>query len=304
MDFVTIDFETANRHRNSACEIGLTFVENNQIVACKSQRICPPTLDFDFFNVRVHGIHPEDVKDEPKFDKIWSEIGPLLDNKLLIAHNAAFDMSVLRACLDTYDLPYPDVRYSCSYQFSKHIFLNAPAYDLATLCYLNDIQFNHHQAGDDSLATAKLVLQTLQKLDIDDELTFANKIQRPGFIVSRLRGYQPPSTCSSKVTKQLDVPEIYSLKNDPHNLFYGNVVVFTGTLLSMERKIAQMKIRELGGFVGEGVTRDTNFLIVGQQDFRVVGSSGMSGKQKKAMELIEHGAALEILSENEFLRNI
>ena len=81
-------------------------------------------------------------------------------------------------------------------------------------------------------------------------------------------------------------------------------MVFTGTLLSMERKIAQMKIRELGGFVGEGVTRDTNFLIVGQQDFRVVGSSGMSGKQKKAMELIEHGAALEILSENEFLRNI
>lgn len=81
-----------------------------------------PLWIFDFFNVRVHGIHPEDVKDEPKFDKIWSEIGPLLDNKLLIAHNAAFDMSVLRACLDTYDLPYPDVRYSCSYQFSKHIF--------------------------------------------------------------------------------------------------------------------------------------------------------------------------------------
>jgi len=45
-------------------------------------------------------------------------------------------------------------------------------------------------------------------------------------------------------------------------------------------------------------------LIVGQQDYRVVGDDGMSSKQEKAVKLIEKGATLEVISENDFLRNL
>ena len=78
----------------------------------------------------------------------------------------------------------------------------------------------------------------------------------------------------------------------------------TGTLSSMKRIEAQQIIADIGGINQSGVNRDTNFLIVGQQDFRVVGEDGMSSKQEKAIKMIEKGAELEILSEDDFLHSI
>ena len=45
-------------------------------------------------------------------------------------------------------------------------------------------------------------------------------------------------------------------------------------------------------------------LVVGQQDYRVVGDFGMSNKQKKARKLLEKGQGIEILSEIEFLSRL
>lgn len=72
----------------------------------------------------------------------------------------------------------------------------------------------------------------------------------------------------------------------------------------MVRAEAQQKIADIGGILGNTVTKETDFLIVGQQDYRIVGDDGMSSKQKKAIGLIEQGSTLEILSENDFLKNI
>ena len=58
------------------------------------------------------------------------------------------------------------------------------------------------------------------------------------------------------------------------------------------------------GFPSDSVTKQTEVLVVGQQDYRVVGDSGMSGKQKKALDLLAKGQNIEILSEAEFLSRI
>lgn len=72
----------------------------------------------------------------------------------------------------------------------------------------------------------------------------------------------------------------------------------------MVRAEAQQIIANIGGILGNSVTKETDFLIVGQQDYRVVGEEGMSSKQKKAINLIEKGYALEILPEDNFLKNL
>ena len=72
----------------------------------------------------------------------------------------------------------------------------------------------------------------------------------------------------------------------------------------MVRADAQQLIANVGGTLGNGVTKQTDYLIVGQQDYRVVGDDGMSSKQEKAVKIIEKGATLEILSENDFLRSL
>ena len=67
--FVAIDFETANRRRNSACAIGLAAAQASRIVAVRSFLICPPTPQFEFSG--IHGIRWSDVRDAPTFDGLW-----------------------------------------------------------------------------------------------------------------------------------------------------------------------------------------------------------------------------------------
>ena len=63
-------------------------------------------------------------------------------------------------------------------------------------------------------------------------------------------------------------------------------------------------VKDVGGIPMDSVTKNTDVLVVGQQDYRVVGADGMSSKQKKALCLLEKGQNIEILSESEFLERI
>jgi DNA polymerase-3 subunit epsilon len=74
--------------------------------------------------------------------------------------------------------------------------------------------------------------------------------------------------------------------------------------LPMTRNQAKQIIADIGGFPENDITQRTNFLVVGQQDFRVVGESGLSGKQKKALQLLQKGQKIEIMSELDFRQNI
>jgi DNA polymerase III subunit epsilon len=302
MDFVTIDFETATSARNSPCEIGLTFVENNKIVETKSWLIKPIYPVFDSFNVYIHGITEDDVADQPEFDELWQEIKPLIDNRFLIAHNAGFDLSVLRHTLQTYSLPFPELEYSCSYIFSKKVWQGLPGYDLKSLCRHLDIPLNHHRAAPDSLATAELSIKAFEKAEVASKEEFPTKLRT---IVGKLfdGGYKPSETKRDYSTRQVTIVGDPS-KHNPDSIFYGRTVVFTGALSSMLRSQAQQYIADIGGINGNGVTKETDFLIVGQQDYRVVGEDGMSSKQEKAVKMIMKGASLEIISEDDFLRNL
>ena len=59
-------------------------------------------------------------------------------------------------------------------------------------------------------------------------------------------------------------------------------------------------VADLGGVNEDRVTKKTDYLILGNNDFCSSIKDGKSSKQKKAEELILNGAPLEILSENVF----
>lgn len=75
----------------------------------------------------------------------------------------------------------------------------------------------------------------------------------------------------------------------------GSSFVFTGTLEGFTREQAQARAVELGGETPSGVNKALTYLVVG------AGKGAKSSKQKKAEELISAGAALRVLSEEEFL---
>jgi len=301
MDFITIDFETATSQRNTPCEIGLTFVSNGKIADIKSWLIKPHTYPiFDAFNTRIHGISAEEVSAAPTFAELWPDLSSFISGNFLIAHNAAFDFSVLRNSLEFYRISIPDIKYACSYILAKQAWHNLPAYDLKTLCRINDIPLQHHRAAADSEATARLVLKAFESAGvraIDDIPAMLNTTLG----ALRPEGHIPCSVRNQKSRKLEHVVGDPS-KHNSESIFYGKTVVFTGTLSSMTRKDAQQLVADIGGINGNGVNSGTNFLVVGQQDFRIVGDLGISSKQKKAIDLVSKGATLEIIAEEDFLK--
>lgn len=87
---------------------------------------------------------------------------------------------------------------------------------------------------------------------------------------------------------------------DIEHPLYGKVCAFTGTREKMQRKEAMQIMADLGGIPGDGVTKKTNYLILGNNDYSKTIKDGKSTKQKKAKKLILEGADLQIISEQVF----
>jgi len=172
MNFTAIDFETA--HANYPCEIGLTKVENGQIIDSKSWLIKPACFPYmNYWNQRVHGISAANVANSLTFEEQWSELKNWLEDSILVAHNAAFDMRVLRAALEHYNLAIPNVEYFCSVSLSRKIWKNLSSHSLDAVCIHHNIHFNHHRAGDDAKACAMIVLkgfESVQAKSVEDGL--------------------------------------------------------------------------------------------------------------------------------------
>lgn len=87
---------------------------------------------------------------------------------------------------------------------------------------------------------------------------------------------------------------------DENNPLYGKTCVFTGTLDRMNRKQAEKIVECIGGVVGGGVTKKTNYLILGNNDYNAAVKNGKSSKHKKAEEYQSQGIEIEIIPEDLF----
>ncbi|KGX83801.1 3'-5' exonuclease [Pontibacillus marinus] len=175
MDFVALDFETANSSRGSVCSIGLVEYQNGKLKNEYYRLVKPKRNYFSSFNISIHGITKRDVEDAYEFDELWEkEIHGLLEGKLVVAHNAQFDMSVLRAVLDQYNLPYPMLAYNCTVNIAKKIW-HLPQYKLNHVSDYLGIPLNHHQALDDAKASAQILLKAGEHLEAKDEKDLINK---------------------------------------------------------------------------------------------------------------------------------
>ena len=70
----------------------------------------------------------------------------------------------------------------------------------------------------------------------------------------------------------------------------------------MKRDDAWRLIEENGGAWSKSVNKRTDYLVLGMQDYARFRDGKRSDKHKKALELIESGQDLEIISEDDFLR--
>jgi len=326
LDFTAIDFETANGFRGSPCAVGLTKVRGGRVVEEASWLMRPPANHdhFDYHNVRIHGIRAQDVAGRPRFGELFPEIGAFIGADILAAHNAAFDLGVIRSGLEVSGLPGPAYDYVCTVMLSRR------CYSLVS----NSLPFaaeeagvplvNHHDAAEDARACAGILIDIAARNSANSiaELYLSlglNLPHQPAFDPARDALSKPSLSALSAAAVgdgtalvrpfQSGWPEegdnpLPNPDAEPGHPLYGQTVVFTGTL-SMGRPEAKVRSAELGARPESRVTARTTVLVVGDgfvaSDLR---SGRLTGKARRVLELHGRGQLIEVLSEGEFLQMV
>ena len=163
MNFVAIDFETANYARDSACAVGLVKVVGGEIVDKAVHLIKPPTREFVF--TYIHGLTWNDVATSADFGQLWPTLEPLLEGaEFLAAHNASFDRGVLQGCCASYGIAVPSLPFRCTVQMARRAWNIRPT-KLSDVCRKLGIALNHHEALSDAMACARIVLAANDRSD-------------------------------------------------------------------------------------------------------------------------------------------
>ena len=193
---IAIDFETANEQRGSACSVGLAWIEEGEVVRVEERLIRPRDMRFSPFNVAIHGIRPEDVEDADEFPQVMDEFADDFHGATMIAHNAAFDFSVWRACLDLYRRSYPELSYLCSVKMAQKAWPHLGSHKLNVLAAHLGLRFAHHNAAEDAAICARATIAIARSLQVEHIRDVPAAI---GMKVGRLfSGGYAPCTCRLK----------------------------------------------------------------------------------------------------------
>ena len=156
--YVVFDVETPNNRNNRMSAIGISVIEDG-VITENYYTLVNPEQTFDYFNVKLTGISEKTVENAPTFPEVWEKIEPIMSRGMLVAHNAVFDLGVLKHCLEGYGIDWkPYVRYMCTVQMGRRL-LPGISHKLNLLCDYYGISLNHHQADSDSRACAEILLR-------------------------------------------------------------------------------------------------------------------------------------------------
>lgn len=283
-EFIVLDTETTGYDPNydEIIEIAAIRVKNDEIVD-QFSTLVKPQEEISVFTQQLTGITNEMLRDAMDPEDAIKMFLNFAGKDILVAHNAPFDINFLY----DYSFRFFAVELSndflCTYRFSRRAFPDLPNYKLSTLSEIFKICKPSHRSMPDVLAAwdlFKVCREHVTKNDIFDKF----------------------STISKKSSQKIDIsclmPESKDI--DPDNPAYGKTFVFTGTLSKMKREDAMQIVINHGGTCKNSTTKDTQYLVMGIQDYSRFADGEKSNKIKKAEELILRGAELSIISEDVF----
>jgi DNA polymerase-3 subunit epsilon len=299
-DFVVIDIETTGLDPNfdNIIEIGALKVRDHKIIDEFQSLVKPPKMDIytedaavakpyyiDDFITNLTGITNEMLEKSPEIENVLPNFIDFVGKEILVGHNIHFDINFL------YDASMNLLDHSLDNDFldllrvSKKAYPDLPNHKLSTVSQLLGINaITKHRSLADCEITHNCIVAT------------TNYMKSKGITIEDL--FHQNRTWPSSI----DLTQLKATTDtiNPDHLFCNRNVTFTGALEKMSRADAAQLIANLGGNCLNGVTKQTNFLILGNFDYVSSIKNGKSSKLKKAEELILKGHDLSIISENVF----
>lgn len=153
-------------------------MRNGAVVDRAEWLIRPPESHGEFlsFNIKIHGITPEMVENAPDWTEQLARMRDFIGEDITVAHNAGFDMGVIRgACAETVT-PVPKLQYLCSVQVSRKTY-DIPSHRLPLAAAAAGFEeFAHHNALADAEACAAIIIDAARRHEASDVSLLAKSI--------------------------------------------------------------------------------------------------------------------------------
>ncbi len=162
IEYAVVDLETPNQNNDRISAISITLVHGSAILETKSNLV-NPEVPFSHYNSSLTGITSDIVCNAPTFAQIWGLIKTNLQQRIFVAHNAVFDLTVLFKCCRGYRFDVPPIRYIDTLEIAHNVFPDLGHYSLDSLCSHLGIPLDHHKADSDSRACASLLIHFLNE---------------------------------------------------------------------------------------------------------------------------------------------
>ncbi len=280
-DYVVLDIETTGLDPifDEIIEIGAIKIKNGIVVDSFSQLVKPSTPVSQFIS-ELTGITNDMLKSAPTINEVLPKFIEFVSDMQIVGHNVNFDINfIYDNSIQISNKPFKN-DFIDTLRLSRKLFKELKNHKLTTICdFLKFDGIEHHRALSDCDATFKLYEY------------IKNYINSKQIVLQEL--FKPKSN-------KLKAQDIISTNEcfDETNQFYDKYCVFTGTL-SVPRKNAMQLVVDLGGHCEDNVTKQTNFLVLGNIDYGKCKDT-KSAKYKKAEQCILNGQDLTIISENVF----
>ncbi|MDD4510219.1 MAG: exonuclease domain-containing protein [Oscillospiraceae bacterium] len=277
-DYCVLDTETTglSAYYDEVIEIGILRVRDNTIVDRYSQLI-QPEYEIDDFITELTGITNEMVEGMPTISEVKDSVLSFIGSDIIVGHNTSFDMRFLQAGFQQ-EL---DNQYMDTMQFARKLYPELKHHRLSDLTEYLGLSNNMHRSIADCIATKELY---------DAEKSLMAE-----------RGLRIEDLWASGGGHGIDIGSIMpTAEVNEDGFFYGRHVVFTGKLEKMLRKDAMQLVVNLGGVLDNTVTKKTNYLVLGNNDYNAILHGEKSSKHKKAEQLKLAGQDIEIIDELTF----
>lgn len=249
----------------------------------------------DSYIEALTGITDAMLADAPTAEAVLPQFLDFLKEDMILGYNVSFDVNFLYdACVDYLDKSLSN-NYVDALRLARKICPKLPHHRLKDLVAHYNID---HQQAHRTISDCEATEQIYRKLIADGIAKYGSE---DGIIqeFKRRSNYHRGNRPYSPGVKAADIIGDED-KAQPDCPIYQRHCCITGKLEFYTRKEAMQLIADLGGINDDGVTKATNFLILGNNDYCTTIKDGKSAKQKKAEAAKLKGQDIEIMPESVF----
>lgn len=154
--YAVVDVETTGlSSSDKIIEIAIVITDGSHIIEDYTTLV-NPEMTIPQHIIDLTGIQQSDVDSAPTFSEICDEVFEMINGKTFVAHNAAFDLRMVKSALARCGITL-DVESICTMQLAKTVFPSLRSYKLGIIASYLDINIGDaHRALHDTIATAEL----------------------------------------------------------------------------------------------------------------------------------------------------